>query len=92
MNLIFNHTILGQLALKNHLIRSATWENKTTEDGHMTPELYDIYAVGVSRPLLAEPDLFLRWKNGDSHPAKCVSCSKCRTPDGNYCTVFKNNN
>lgn len=43
MNLIFNHTKIGQLSLKNHLVRSATWENKTTEDGHMTPELYDIY-------------------------------------------------
>jgi 2,4-dienoyl-CoA reductase-like NADH-dependent reductase (Old Yellow Enzyme family) len=43
---------------------------------------------GLSRPLLAEPDLFKRWKSGDRNPAKCIRCSKCRTPEGNYCTVF----
>lgn len=41
-----------------------------------------------SRPLLAEPNLIHRWKNGDTDPAKCVRCSKCRTPEGNYCTIF----
>lgn len=50
---------------------------------------FGVDAVGVSRPLLAEPDLFLRWKNGDKRSSICVSCSKCRTPEGNYCTVFK---
>ncbi len=44
--------------------------------------------VGFSRPLLAEPDLFVKWKNGEIHSAKCISCSKCRTPEGNYCTRF----
>lgn len=43
---------------------------------------------GVARPLLAEPNLFKRWKEGDRAPAKCVRCSKCRTPKGNFCTVF----
>lgn len=42
----------------------------------------------ISRPLLAEPDLIKRWKTGDKRPAICISCSKCRTPEGNYCTVF----
>lgn len=50
---------------------------------------YGVDAVGLSRPLLAEPDLFLRWKNGDERAARCVSCSKCRTEEGNYCTVFR---
>lgn len=44
---------------------------------------------GLSRPLLAEPHLFKRWKSGDRKPAKCIRCSKCRTPEGNYCTVFQ---
>ncbi|MFU0784590.1 NADH:flavin oxidoreductase [Clostridium sp.] len=43
---------------------------------------------GISRPLLTEPNLIKRWKEGDKKPAKCVSCSKCRTSEGNYCTVF----
>lgn len=42
----------------------------------------------VSRPLLTEPHLIKRWKDIDRNPAKCVRCSKCRTSNGNYCTVF----
>lgn len=36
MNTVFEKVKLGKLELKNHLVRSATWENMTTEDGHMT--------------------------------------------------------
>ncbi len=43
---------------------------------------------GLSRPLLTEPFLVKRWKDGDDKPVKCVRCSRCRTPEGNYCTVF----
>lgn len=42
----------------------------------------------LSRPLLAEPDLIARWSRGDRAVAKCVRCSRCRTPEGNFCTVF----
>lgn len=48
----------------------------------------NIALYGLSRPLLVEPNLFKRWKHGDSSRAKCVRCSKCRTPEGNYCTIF----
>lgn len=44
--------------------------------------------VALSRPLLAEPFLIKRWKDGDKCPPICVRCSKCRTPEGNYCTVY----
>ncbi len=44
---------------------------------------------GISRPLLAEPDLIRRWMEGDWKEAKCLHCSKCRTKDGNYCVVFQ---
>lgn len=50
---------------------------------------YGIDAVAVARPLLAEPELFKRWKEGDKRGAICISCSKCRTSEGNYCTVFQ---
>ncbi|MCT4604575.1 MAG: NADH:flavin oxidoreductase [Marinisporobacter sp.] len=50
----------------------------------------NIAYFGLSRPLLAEPNLIKRWKAGDKKPAKCVRCSKCRTPEGNYCTIFNN--
>lgn len=50
----------------------------------------NISGFGLSRPLLAEPNLIKRWKDKDNSPAKCVRCSKCRTSEGNYCTVFNN--
>ncbi|GAA0788154.1 NADH:flavin oxidoreductase [Hathewaya limosa] len=49
----------------------------------------DIEYFAISRPLLAEPHLIRRWKEGDVSPAKCIRCSKCRTPEGNHCVVFK---
>ncbi|MCT4509962.1 MAG: NADH:flavin oxidoreductase [Tepidibacter sp.] len=46
----------------------------------------DFFAI--SRPLLTEPNLIKRWKDGNKEPVKCVRCSKCRTANGNYCTIF----
>lgn len=36
-----------------------------------------IEAVAFSRPLIAEPDLPKRWKQGDLRPSKCRSCNLC---------------
>lgn len=65
--------------------------------GNRAPEIMEkqmensgIVMFGFSRPLLCEPGLVKRWIDGDSKPARCVHCSKCRTPEGNYCTIFKN--
>lgn len=43
MKSLFEEVKLGNIVLKNRFIRSATWENMTTKDGHLTKELYDIY-------------------------------------------------
>lgn len=43
MKKIFETTQLGSMVLKNRLWRSATWENKADEKGHMTPELLKVY-------------------------------------------------
>jgi len=48
----------------------------------------NIAMFGISRPLLTEPHLIKRWKEGDYSKVKCVRCSKCRTPQGNYCVIF----
>ncbi len=48
-----------------------------------------IACFALARPLLAEPNLIKRWKEGDTATAKCVHCSRCRTAAGNECTVFK---
>ncbi len=36
-----------------------------------------IEAVAFSRPLIAEPDLPKRWKEGDTRPSRCRSCNLC---------------
>lgn len=43
MNNVFEETHIGNMVLKNRFVRSATWENMTTEEGHMTDQLFDIY-------------------------------------------------
>jgi 2,4-dienoyl-CoA reductase-like NADH-dependent reductase (Old Yellow Enzyme family) len=48
----------------------------------------ELTGFGMCRPLLSEPDLVSHWKNGEDKTARCVFCSKCRTPEGNYCTTF----
>ena len=47
--------------------------------------------VSLSRPLIREPGLPLRWKGGDLSPATCISCNKCfiggLKEGGIYCYV-----
>lgn len=55
--------------------------------GHMEQVLNEgkIAFLSLSRPLVREPDLPLRWQNGDSAPAKCVSCNGCYRSPGHKC-------
>lgn len=48
--------------------------------------------ISLSRPLIYEPDLPNRWKNGDLSPAKCISCNSCFTTmnTGTHCVTKKN--
>ena len=43
MSTLFTESRIGSMTLKNRFVRSATWENMATEDGHMTDKLYAIY-------------------------------------------------
>ncbi|MGF1727351.1 NADH:flavin oxidoreductase [Photobacterium nomapromontoriensis] len=49
----------------------------------------NIQYFALSRPLLAEPHLVKRWKDGHRAPVDCERCSKCRTKRGNFCVVYK---
>lgn len=44
--------------------------------------------LSLSRPLVCEPNLPLRWQNGDTSPAKCISCNMCYQTPGHEC-VFR---
>lgn len=49
--------------------------------------------ISMARPLIREPNLPNRWKNGDRSPATCISCNGCFMPGikegGIYCVVEK---
>lgn len=49
----------------------------------------NIQYFALSRPLLSEPHLIKRWKEGDRAAAECEGCSKCRSRRGNFCVVNK---
>lgn len=49
----------------------------------------NIQYFALSRPLLSEPHLIKRWKEGNRAPVECERCSKCRTKRGNFCVVNK---
>ncbi|MDR1490083.1 MAG: NADH:flavin oxidoreductase [Desulfovibrio sp.] len=56
--------------------------------GYRTPAVIEqwlnkgkIDAISMCRPLISEPDLIGCWERGDMRKARCVSCSKCFTPE-----------
>ena len=40
--------------------------------------------VSLCRPLIREPDLIKRWKEGDTRPAECISCRACMKTDEDW--------
>ena len=36
-----------------------------------------VACLGLSRPLISEPELPLRWQAGDTRPSRCISCNRC---------------
>lgn len=49
--------------------------------------------ISMARPLIREPRLINRWREGDLSPARCISCNGCFRPGikegGIYCVVEK---
>ena len=45
--------------------------------------------IGLARPLLCEPDIVKRWKNGKKDKSKCISCFACLKNLRNPECVFK---
>ncbi len=43
MKALFEKTKMGKIPVKNRFVRSATWENMTTVNGHLTDELVGVY-------------------------------------------------
>ena len=42
-----------------------------------------VNTISISRPLIREPDLIKKWKNGNTKTSDCISCGRCfGTDDG----------
>jgi len=63
--------------------RSLDYINKTINDEH-------IDMISISRPLIREPNLINRWKEGDTAVAKCISCNACYSTPGHKCIFVLN--
>ncbi len=66
-------------------IRNPVSADKIIKDGYAT-------YISLSRPLIREPDLPNRWKNGDTTNAECISCNGCfgtMLKGSVYCVVKK---
>ena len=48
----------------------------------------NIQYFGIVRPLICEPDIVKRWKNGDRSKAKCITCNSC-LKNHNKCVLNK---
>lgn len=50
-----------------------------------------IEEVSLSRPLLREPDLPIKWQQNPSVVSKCISCNRCYQSDAHKC-IFRGRN
>jgi len=48
--------------------------------------------LSMSRPLIKEPDLVERWRQGDYRPSTCISCNDCYKTHARQCIFNKRNN
>lgn len=63
-------------------------KNPITVEKFLQDKIIDF--ISMCRPLIREPDLPNRWKNGDISPAHCISCNSCYMSGLTgpiYCTV-----
>ena len=48
-----------------------------------------VAAIGMSRPLICEPDLPSKWESGALYPSRCTSCNHCAKSPGIPCVFDK---
>lgn len=48
-----------------------------------------ITAFSLSRPIVREPGVPLRWQSGDRRPSDCLSCNRCFTAEHRGCPVLR---
>lgn len=59
--------------------------HRSLENMNRIVEEDGIEMLSLSRPLIREPKLVQRWKDGDTRPAKCISCNMCYQTPSHLC-------
>lgn len=54
-----------------------TGGNRRADDLNDLLETYEVDFMGISRPLIREPDLANKWLSGERSSTECISCNKC---------------
>ena len=67
------------------VIVTGGWRDYDVIEAHLAND--GIAAVGMSRPLICEPDLLARWKSGDTRPSICIACGTCQKSPGIPCPL-----
>lgn len=67
------------------IIVTGGWRDPRTIESHLASD--GIAGVGMSRPLICEPDLPRRWKSGDVAPSPCTGCGICQKQIGVPCAL-----
>lgn len=75
-----NYFLLAALAMKDAvpdcpIILVGGVRNPVTADQILQDRQADF--ISICRPLICEPDLPIRWSNGDLTPPLCISCNSC---------------
>ena len=74
-------------ALDAAVIVTGGWRGPDVVEAHLQSD--GITGIGMSRPLICEPDLPARWLAGDFSPSRCTACGYCQKYPGIPC-AFKN--
>lgn len=67
------------------VIVTGGWRDFAIAEGHLQSD--GIAGIGMSRPLICEPDLPRRWLAGDFRPSACTGCGYCQTHPGIPCAL-----
>lgn len=79
----FGARLAGQLSVP--VIVTGGWRDPDMINRHLQAD--GIAAVAMSRPLICEPALVNRWREGDGQPSACIGCGKCQQAVGVPCPI-----
>lgn len=79
----FGARLAGELGAP--VIVTGGWRDLGTIEAHLASD--GIAGIGMSRPLICEPDLPRRWQSGDNAPSACTGCGSCQKQIGISCAI-----